>query len=62
MLLLYLIAIQISVQMSLLLVKSKSLLNFRFRTRWCIVNSVGVVGHVVVVVVFPLDTLTLLSQ
>ena len=37
--------------MSLLLIKSKSLPDFRFQTSWCIVNSVGAVGHVVVVVV-----------
>ena len=54
---------QTFVQMSLLK-KSKSLPNFRFQISWCIVNSIGVVGYVVVLplVVFPSDTLTLLSR
>ena len=51
---------QTFVQMALLLIKSKSLSNFRFQISWCIVNNVGVVGHAVVV--FPLDMLTLLSR
>ena len=41
---------QTSVQMSLLLIKSKSLPNFRFQISCCIVNSVG---YVVVLMVFP---------
>ena len=50
---------QTFVQMSLLLIKSKSLTDFKFQIIWCIVNSVGVV---VVLVVFASDTLTLLSR
>ena len=46
-----LIACVVFVQMSLLLEISKSLPDFRFQISWCIVNSVGVVGHVVLVVV-----------
>ena len=50
---------QTSVQVSLLLIKYKHPPNFRFQISWCIVNSVGVVGHVVVLlVVSPSDTLT----
>ena len=47
--------------MSFPLIKSKSLPNIRFQISWHIVNSVGVVGHVVVVEVFPSDMLMLLS-
>ena len=54
---------QTFVQMFLLLIKSKSPPNFRFQISWCIVNSVGVVGHIVVVhVFFPLDTQKLLLR
>ena len=52
---------QTSVQMFLLLIESKFLPNFRSQIGCCIVNSVGVAGHVVLVV-FPSDTLVLLFR
>lgn len=51
----------LNTEMSLFLIKSKSLPNSQIS--WCIVNSAGVVEHAVVVllVVFPSETLMLLS-